>query len=345
MAGFGKSKGATMRDVARLAGVSTATVSLAMNHSPRISAEVRARVLAAVERIGYAPDVAARTLRRGVAQSIGLIVSDIANPFFAAVAHAVERAAQEAGYAVIICNTDERPEQEQTHLRLMRAQRAGGVILATAGGADAEHAARLRAVQSGPTVLIDRLVPGLDWDSVTIDNAAASHAAVAHLVALGHRRIGYVGGLPHLFIAGERLDGYRRALAAGGIAFDPGLVSQGNYRAEQAAESARALLARADRPSAMFASNSVAMLGVMQAIAGLDLAYPGALSVAGVDDTPWASVMRPALTTVAQPATEIGAAAVELLLARIAEPERPACHLVLPTRLVVRGSTAPPPAL
>lgn len=336
-----KTKRATMRDVARLAGVSTATVSFAINNNPRVSPELRARVMAAIEQTGYAPDAVARTLRRGVAPSLGLIISDITNPNFATIALAAERAAQARGYGVFICNTDEKLEDERNYLRLMRAQRVAGLLLATSGRDDEVHAAQLAAEVATPVVLIDRPMSGLDWDSVVTDNVGAAYAAVAHLVALGHRRIGYVGGLPHLVLADQRLEGYRRALAEGGIAFDPALVRQGNYRPHEAAASTRALLARADRPSAVFGTNAITILGVMQGIAGLGLAVPAEISVVGVDDVPWATVVRPGLTTVVQPSAEVGALAVEMLLDRIADPDRPPRHEVLPTRLVVRGSAAP----
>jgi LacI family transcriptional regulator len=334
-------KGATMRDVARLAGVSTATVSFAINNNPRVSPTLRARVMAAIEQTGYAPDAAARALRRGVAPSIGLIVTDITNPSFATIALAVERAARARGYGVFICNTDEQPEEERSYLRLMRAQRVAGLLLATSGRDDAAHAAELAAEVAMPTVLIDRPMSGLAWDSVVTDNVGAAQAAVAHLVALGHRRIGYVGGLPHLVLADQRLAGYRRALADGGIPYDPRLVRQGNYRPHEAAASARALLDRPDRPTAIFGTNAVTVLGVMQGIAELGLAVPREVSVAGVDDVPWATAVRPGLTTVAQPCAELGALAVEMLLARIAQPDLPPRHVVLPTQLVVRGSAAP----
>lgn len=333
-------KAATIRDIARLAGVSTATVSFAINNNPRVSAALRARVMAAIEQTGYAPDAAARTLRRGVAPSIGLIITDITNSSFAAIALAVERAAQARGYGVFICNTDEQKEEERNYLRLMRAQRVAGLLLATAGRDEPAHAAQLAAEVAMPTVLIDRPMSGLDWDSVVTDNVGAAHAAVAHLVALGHRRIGYVGGLPHLVLADQRLAGYRRALEEGGIAFDPLLVRQGNYRPHEAAASVRALLAMADRPSAIFGTNAVTILGVMQGIAELGLVIPRDVSVAAVDDVPWATVVRPGLTTVAQPCAELGALAVEMLLARIAAPDQPPRHVVLPTTLVVRGSAA-----
>jgi len=334
-------KAATIRDIARIAGVSTATVSFAINNNPRVSPALRARVMAAIEQTGYAPDAAARTLRRGVAPSIGLIITDITNPSFAAIALAVERAAQARGYGVFICNTDEQKEEERGYLRLMRAQRVAGLLLATAGRDEPAHAAQLAAEVAMPTVLIDRPMSGLDWDSVVTDNVGAAHAAVAHLVALGHRRIGYVGGLPRLVLADQRLAGYRRALAEGGIVFDPGLVRQGSYRPHEAAAAVRGLLEQPDRPSAIFGTNAVTALGVMQGVAALGLTVPRDVSVAAVDDVPWATAGRPGLTAVAQPFTELGALAVEMLLARIADPGQPPRRVVLPTTLIVRGSAAP----
>ena len=328
-----------MTDVARLARTSVATVSAIVNGSARVSPELAARVREAIARVGYRPDGIARSLKKGSTQTIGLLVTDITNPFFTAVVHSVEDAAQARGYSVFLCNSDENFAEERTYLDLLLTRRVDGLILVPTGTA-ADYAGGLRA----PVVFIDRAIPGVPVDTVTVDNLRASQAAVEYLLRLGHRRIGIVTGLPHLSTSVERLKGYRRALRKAGIAVDPELVRQGDFRQEGAFGAAQSLLALRQRPTAIFASNNLMAIGTMLAVRAAGLSCPEDLSLACFDDFEWAGVFHPRLTVLRQPTAEIGQKAIELLLARLAGGKNGAAphHIALKAELVVRDSCTPP---
>ncbi|MGE0718698.1 MAG: LacI family DNA-binding transcriptional regulator [Alphaproteobacteria bacterium] len=332
----------TIRDVARAAAVSTATVSATINGTAYVSPALQERVWAAVERVGYQPDAVARSLRKGVTRMLGLLLADITNPFTTAVVQSMEATAHARGYALMLCNSDEDRAREETHLRLLRAHRADGVVL-MAVGTGAGYAARMAHLLRIPAVLVDRRIPELALDLVATDGFAGTRAAVDHVLDLGHSRVGILTGPPGVSAADERLAGYRAALGGRGIAFDPALVRTGEFRQEPAYAATRALMAGDGRPTAIFACNNLMAIGMMRALSDLGLACPEDVSVACFDDFDWANAFRPRLTTVAQPTEAIGAAAVELLLDRLggaapAEPRR----VMLPARLVVRDSCAPP---
>jgi len=346
MAASDKREFATLRDVARLASVSIATVSATVNGTAFVSPALRARVLKAIDETGYTPDGVARSLKRGVAPLIGLIVSDVTIPFFATLARAAETAARARGYTILMGNSDEDPATERRYLEAMRAQRAAGMILAIAGAGDgaaeADNLGFLRSAVAVPTVMIDRSVAG--WDSVSADHVGSAEAATAHLAALGHRRIGFIAGTVRLSTNRERLDGYRRALAAAGLGYDATLVRLENKHGEQAYDAALDLLGTAARPSAVVLANIKVTVATMRAARALGLRSPQDLSIAGIDDFPWPELMQPQPTVVAQPAERIGAEAVRLVLERIAQRDAPPRALVLPGALIVRESSAPPAA-
>jgi LacI family transcriptional regulator len=331
-----------MTDVARLARTSVATVSAIVNESARVSPALAARVREAIAQVGYRPDGIARSLKKGSTQTIGLLVTDITNPFFTAVVHSVEDAAQARGYSVFLCNSDESFAEERTYLDLLLTRRVDGLILVPTGKAAdyAGFAAGLRA----PVVFIDRAIPGVAVDTVTVDNLRASQAAVEYLLRLGHRRIGIVTGLPHLSTSAERLKGYRRALRKAGIEVDPELVRQGDFRQEGAFGAAQSLLALRQRPTAIFASNNLMAIGTMLAVRAAGLSCPEDVSLACFDDFEWAGVFHPRLTVLRQPTAEIGHKAIELLLARLGGETNGAAphHVALKAELVVRDSCAPP---
>jgi LacI family transcriptional regulator len=333
-----------MTDVARLARTSVATVSAIVNGSARVSPELAARVREAIAAVGYRPDGIARSLKKGSTQTIGLLVTDITNPFFTAVVHSVEDAAQARGYSVFLCNSDEDFAEERTYLDLLLTRRVDGLILVPTGKA-ADYAgfgAGLRA----PVVFIDRAVPGAAVDTVTVHNLRASQTAVEYLLRLGHRRIGIVTGLPHLSTSAERLKGYRRALRKAGIALDPEMVRQGDFRQEGAFGAAQSLLALRQRPTAIFASNNLMAIGTMLAVRAAGLSCPEDVSLACFDDFEWAGVFHPRLTVLRQPTAEIGQKAIELLLARLGAGKNGAAphHIALKAELVVRDSCTPPRA-
>lgn len=334
----------TIRDVARLAGVSTATVSATINQSARVSEALQARVLDAVRQLGYAPDGVARSLKKGRTQLIGLVIADITNPFFAELVHVIGNAAQAAGYAVLLCNTDQDSDKERLYLQLMRTHRADGVILTPTGGGPG-YGPALGGLGL-PLVLLDRSVPGLAADSVLLDNREAARLAARHLLALGHRRIAAIGGPPHLSAAGERLQGFAEALSEQGLAPDPALVRHADFREQGGLEACLSVMAEPDRPTALFVANNHMLIGVMRALTQLGLACPADVSVAAIDDFPWANAFTPRLTTVRQPVREMGETALRMLLQRLAGAAPPAPRqVVLQPSLMVRESCAALPQL
>jgi LacI family transcriptional regulator len=331
---------ATMKDVARLAGVSIATVSATVNRSAFVSAELRRRVTDAIHELGYAPDGVARSLKRGRTQLVGLIVADITNAFFTELVHVIEAAIQDAGYSVLLCDTDENFEKEREYLRILRTHRVDGVILAPTGQ-PGDYTPFHSLEERLPLVLVDRVLTELNADAVTVDNIAAAFDATSHLLDLGHRDVATITGPLHLTSAQDRLRGFRTALEQRRVPLREDFVRSGAFREEEAMAAALDLLQQSERPSAIFVANNHMMIGVMRAISQLKLSCPKDVSVVGIDDFPWANAFTPRLTLVRQPVEEIGKAAVQMLLDRRKDDrERPPIHRVLKPTLVVRDSCA-----
>ena len=331
---------ATMKDVARLAGVSIATVSATVNRSAFVSPELRRRVTDAIQELGYAPDGIARSLKRGRTQLIGLIVADITNAFFTELVHVIEAAIQDAGYSVLLCDTDENFAKEREYLKILRTHRVDGVILAPTGQ-PGDYAPFQSLEERLPLVLVDRVLAELSADTVTVDNVAAAVEATTHLLDLGHRDVATITGPLHLTPAQDRLRGFRTALEQRGVPLREDFVRSGAFREEEAMAAALELLQRPERPSAMFVANNHMMIGVMRALAQLRLNCPKDVSIVGIDDFPWANAFIPRLTLVRQPVEEIGKTAVQLLLDRRKDTvDRPPVHRVLRPTLMVRDSCA-----
>lgn len=328
---------ATLRDVARRAGVSIGSASAVVNATAPVSPEMRAKVMRAVEELGYTPDGVARSLRLGRTRTVGLVLPDITNPHFAAMASAIEVACDIAGYTLMFCNTADDPAKELRLLRLMRTQRVDGIILVPSGAS--EDPRPLKAAISAPTVIVDRTVDGLDFDAVLLDNRAAGRMVVEYLIGSGHRRIGIVAGRAGVSLSSERLAGYRETLAENGIPYDPSLVVGGEFQPEPAYRAAVALLHRRPRPTAIFSTSNHTTIGVMKALADQGFRCPDDISVAGIDDFEWSNAFSPRLTTAAQPIAEIGRRAVETLLGRMrGTAESAPRRIVLQPQLIVRDS-------
>ena len=320
-----------IREVARAAGVSTATVSRALGRGP-VSEALREQVAEAVRATGYRPNLSARRLRSQAAQTIGLIVADIRNPFFTAVSRAVEDAAFASGMRVILCNTDEDPAREAMYLLLMEEERVTGVIFAPTVATTATLADE---PPDYPVVLIDRAGPPGTYDSVILDNPTAGGALVDHLVGGGYRRIGGLFGSTSS-TARERRAGYEAAMARHGL--PPMIRAVPPNAAAAEAEIARWFATR-DRPEALVVSNGLILMGAVRAARALGLAIPGDLALAGFDNEPWTDLVEPGLTVIEQPVAEIGTQAMRLLFERIANPDQPVRKVVLSGRMVSRGST------
>ncbi len=330
----------TSRDVARKAGVSVATVSRVLNGSPLVTESARRKVLRVVKQLNYHPNRAAQRLRAGHSRVIGLIISDIQNPFFTSVVRGIEDVAYQHGYSLVLCNSDEDPEKENLYINVMRSEEVAGVILASASRAS-PHLDDLIAYNI-PVVAIDRQIAKRQVDAVLVKNSDSAYQAVSHLTGLGHRCIGYIG-LPLTRTPGrERYDGYRRALRDHNLKVKRALVRISDAKQQGGCESTRDLLSQQPCVTALFVANNLMTLGALQAIRERGLQVPDDVSVVGFDDTPWATLLDPPLTAIAQPTYELGRRAAELLLARLQDRDKPVVRELLETRLIVRGSTGAP---
>lgn len=304
--------------------------------NPRVHAELRERVLAAVEELNYRPNRVARSLRVQQSSTIGLIISDIQNPFFTSVVRAVEDVAYRHGYSIFLCNSDEDPEKERLYLNLMRDENVGGIIVTPAREKNA--ALDGDVVAQTPMVMLDRRMVDVEADAVLTDNLEAAYRLVSHLIANGHRRIGAIVGEADITTGRERMAGYVRALQDHGIERTPALAIQVIPKERNGAEAAARLLALPEPPTAIFTGNNLLTLGALQAIRDRGLTIPDDVALAGFDDMPWNALLRPGITAVEQPTYELGRTAAELLLDRIKNPSRPFREVILRGRVIVRES-------
>jgi LacI family transcriptional regulator len=306
----------TIHDIAKRAHVSIATVSAVVNSSAYVSPSLKERVLEALEELDYHPDEIARSLKSKRTRTLGLIISDITNPFFTAVVRGVEDVANRSGYAVILCNTDEDPDKERTYLKVLRSRRVDGLIMAPSVGK--KSCAENLRFQNIPVVFIDRVPATCCTDAVVVDNVGGAFEAVAHLIKLGHRRIGIITGLQKISTTQERLEGYTNAFRTHKLRINKEWIKEGNSRLSGGYEKGLELLETRNRPSAIFVTNNLMTIGLMKAIVEKGLSCPEDISVVGFDDFDWAGVFRPRLTAVSQPTYEMGSKAAELLVSRIA---------------------------
>ena len=326
----------TIRDVAQRAGVSITTVSHVVNGTRPVSAIGMARVLEAIDELGYQPNAVARSLRMSETRMFGMIVPDNSNPYFAEVARSIEDAAFELGYSVILCNSDEDAAKEQAYLDLLIEKRVDGIaFVATGRRADGLDQVRLRNM---PVVIVDREIEGGTWASVLVHNSRGGREAVTHLLKLGHRRIGCISGPHGLGPSSERVRGYRDALRKAGIPADPRWLVEGDFHAEGGYRTMCELLERDDALTAVFACNDMMAVGALRAIHEQGRRVPQDIALVGFDDIALASYTQPALTTIAQPYRELGRRVAQLL-AKGERGERAACERIrLEPELVVRAS-------
>lgn len=329
---------AKLADVARRAGVSTASVSRVLAGKPHVSDEVRQRVLAAVNELHFRPSRLARSLRAQRAHVLGLIISDIQNPFFISIVRAIEDIAYRHQYSLVLCNADEDPEKEALYIDLMMAEKVAGVVISPTHET-ATSCQRLADVGI-PVVAIDRRVNNMPVDTVVVDNISAAYEIVSHLIVDGHRRIGAVVGTPIVTTGHERRDGYLHALQMHGIPLETALLCTGLPNIATGYRLVNELLNLPNPPTALFLGNNLLTIGALKAIHERNLRIPDDVALAAFDEMEWMFVVKPALTVVAQPVYEMGRCAAELLLARIAEPTRPIQEIVLQATLHIRQSCA-----
>jgi LacI family transcriptional regulator len=332
----------TIRDVAKLAGVSISTVSLALSDSTRVSPATRRKIWAAAEQVGYAPNPVAQSLKSGKSKLIGMIMADISNPFFGRLLIEVERVALNAGYLVIVSDSAGDPEREREILAHLANQRVAGVLLSTLSH-NPSQIDYLRQLPM-PFVLVDQKVENLPADFVASDNVLASAMLTEHVIRYGHRRIAHIAGRAGLWTAEKRKQGFVDTMRAAGLDVDQSLIVDGNYFGEVAYAQAMRLLTRADRPTAIIAANNVMALGALQAMNDLGFDCPNEVSLTSIDDVPWGNVIRPRITMVVQPVDEMARIATEFLLERIgsrgsAMPPRE--HVLIPKLVVGQSVVAP----
>lgn len=336
---------ATIKDVARLAGVSNGTVSAVINGKTRVSANAQRRVADAMKALDYHPDHVARSLKTGRSRVIGMIVPDLTNPFFVELMCGVEESARNAGYSIIFSNSNENPNQERENLAMLYSQRVGGVVLACSDG----HAAYDRlTTRRFPIVFIDRLpAAGFNGPAVVIDNADAAYRATKHLIGLGHTDIAIITPRTDLSNGIARVEGFRKAMQEAHLPIRDIYYQRGDYSLESGYRCGMELLRMSERPTAIFSCNNKMTLGLVQAIAELDISVPEQVSVLSFDDFPWASHFHPRLTAIAQPSHEMGRRAMQLLLSAIdpqhsGEGDATDSVVVLKAELRIRESTVPP---
>ncbi len=329
----------TLRDVAALANVSFKTVSRVVNNEPRVRPETAARVQQAIRELGFSRNYIARSLKRGVSSAtIGLVIADVANPFFAVIARAVEEVARSRNHLLVTASTDEDSGRERDVLEALIERRVRGILVVPVGR---DHRFLRHELEMGtPFVFLDRPPGRLKADCVLLDNVGGARLAVDHLVAHGHRRIAILGDRLDVHTIGERFRGYRESLEHAGLAVDPALVRFGAHDTREAEQAVHALLQLPDPPTAVFATNNRMSVGAVEVLA--ETARPVAL--VGFDDFELAGALRLPVTVVSYDKEELGRRAASLLFDRLDGDERPPERITLPTYLIERGSgeLAPP---
>lgn len=330
----------TIKDVARLAGASSATVSAVINGKTCVSPQMQERIESAMKALDYHPDHMARSLKTGRSKVVGMVIPDLTNPFFVELMCGAEETARNAGYSVIFSNSSEDPAQEKANLAMLYSQRVGGVVLACSDG----HAANDRmTMRRFPIVFIDRLpVAGFAGKAVIVDNVGAACEATQHLIGLGHKSIAIIAPRTDLSNGIERIEGFRKAMQEAHLPIRDDYFKRGDYSLESGYRRGKELLGMPDPPTAIFSCNNKMTLGLMQAISELGVACPQFVSLVSFDDFPWASHFHPRLTAISQPSHEMGRQAMKMLIDTLNGDPSDQSLIVLKAELRIRESSAPP---
>ncbi|MGK5517813.1 LacI family DNA-binding transcriptional regulator [Micromonospora sp. URMC 107] len=338
--GFPPARRPTIREVAETAGVSRSTASRALTGRGYVAPAVRDRVREVARSLGYVPDATARHLRQQASQSIGVLVSDLNNPFYAGLAAGISQQARKRQYTMMLADDGGSPEVEAEAAEAFVALRVAGVIVTPVSAQISTYLARQRI----PVVEVDRQFSLGACDAVMVDNSSAARQVTSQLLDLGHRRIAMVIDEMHWTTGRDRLAGYRAAFAAAGVPFDDSLVVSAGWDVDAARIEAHKLLSRPEPPTAVFAANNVLAEAVWRAATELNLTIPDQLSLVSFDDVSWMSLVQPGVTAVAQDPVALGEAAISQLFERIQSPLAPVRTVLLSATVTSRGSTAPPPA-
>jgi LacI family transcriptional regulator len=330
----------SIKEVAREAGVSTATVSHVINNTRYVSDEVRARVMKAVEQCRYYPNAHARSLASGKSKIIGLVISDIVNPFFPELVKSIEAAAFERGYDIMLSNTNYDTERTSHYVRRFIERKIAGVAVMTSE-MDKKLIDEL-AHREVPVVFLDVGEPGLHMNNLRVDYDEGIEQAILHLVALGHRRIAFIGGNTNLRSSRRRLEAFRKTMQQ--LFPDaPEMVFYGNFKIEGGQRAASEILAtqRENMPTAVVCANDLTAIGAISEFEAANLNVPRDISIVGFDNIAFAALTKPALTTVNLPLNELGRRAIEVLIRSVEDSEQQGIEIRIPTNLIIRQSTAP----
>ena len=328
-----------IKDIAERLGVSPATVSRALGGSALVAEPTRQRIRDMADALDYRPNVSARNLRTQRSMAVLMVVRDIGNPFYLEVTKGVEAAARDAGYSVLMGNTENDPEREAEYFSMLLDGHADGMILMT-GKLPASYQGR--AASDLPVVVALEMIEGSGLPHIQIDNEGAARDAVRHLISLGHRRIAHISGPVPEIMSIKRREGYRAAMAEAGLPIPNGYEQRGDYTLSSGREACDALLSLKVPPTAIFIANDEMAFGAIHEIRRHGLEVPGDISVVGFDDLFLSEAFSPPLTTVNQPRSEIGRRAMTLLLDILAGNPGPARPIIVPTSLRIRGTTAAP---
>src|SRR6266404_2435887 len=329
-------KAASISDVARESGVSIFTVSAVVNKKSHVGKNLRERVESAIRKLNYRPNLIARSLIKQKTQTIGMIVPDIANPFFPMVVRGAEDAAQKQGYNLLLCNSDDNLEKEETAVELLLSKRVDGILLTKAAGDFRPSLRQMIDEVNIPFVLVMRTYPQLTKDAVISDDYQGAYEAVCHLARSGRRRIALISGPLKISNAKERWRGFRDALEAKNLPYDPELVVEGDYRIESGFRAGHSLLSH--RPDGIYVANHLMTVGLLKAVDEMGLKCPDDFGLVSFDDYPWLGVFRPRLTTVELPKHQLGSESAELLIRRIAGSRKKAVVRKLQPELRIRES-------
>ena len=329
-------KAASIYDVASEARVSVFTVSAVVNQKAHVGKKLRERVEAAIQKLNYRPNLLARSLAKQKTHTIGMIVPDIANPFFPMVVRGAEDAAQKHGYNLLLCNSDDTQEKEESALELLLSKRVDGILLTKAVNDMSPSLRQTIQEMKIPIVLVMRTAPKISKDAIITDDYQGAYEAVCHLARAGRKRIGLMGGPMKVSNGKARWQGFHDALDAAGLPYDPALVVEGDYRMESGYRGGHLLLSH--RPDGVYVANYMMTVGLLKAAEEMGLRCPEDFGLVSFDDYPWLGIFRPKLTTVELPKYQLGQEAAELLLDRIAGKEGPGVQKKLQPELRVRES-------
>lgn len=327
----------TIQDVAEEADVSVATVSHVINGTRYVSPELTARVETVMEKLDYQRNAVARGLKTQATHTIGLLISDISNPFFSSLMRGAEGVAADKGYSIIVSNTDETLEKEELYIDVFRQRQTDGLIIAPTGKDD--NKIKKLNEDNIPFVFVDRKMEKVSAPSVLSENVQGAKKATKHLIQKGHSNIGLVGGLCSVTTTRERIEGYKESLKNHEIPVNEDLIVYGNSQVQGGFEAANTLLQLNQPPTAIFSTNNLMTIGVMKSIKQKGLRCPEDIALIGFDDFEWASSFEPTLTTVAQDPYQIGKKAAEILFDCLANEESITDDFRLPPKLIVRNST------